>query len=402
MSDLDIKSISDEIRKEFKALRDDVETVKGRDVVDEAKFNKLAEDITGKLAALQAENAKTRAALDRPGAGGNGPDLSEHKSVMEGYLRKGRVPANVEVTDNGLEIRSMSTQVPADGGYLVRPELADFVVSRVFESSPVRAVARVITIGTDTLDVIMDDNETAAAWVTETQAPSVTAAPKLGQKAIAVHELSAMPRASNKMLEDGILDVEMWLARAVAEKFARTEATAFVTGDGVGKPRGILSYPAWAAAGVYERDKIEQVPTGVSTNIGADGFVLAQGSLKEAYQGNAVWMMKRLTYARALTLKGADQFYFGQTFLRDGQLQAQLLGRPVFFADDFANTATNGNLAYAYGDFGVGYTIVDRIGLQVLRDPFYAKPFVQFYTRKRVGGDVTNFDAIKLGKVGTS
>lgn len=401
--DFDTKAAADNIRSQFQELRSEVDAIKGttKDVVTEEKHNRMAEDITAKLATIQTEQAKLRAALERPGGGTAEDVAAEHQKAFNAYLRKGTVPEFVTNGSEGLEVRAMSTQVPADGGFLVRPELATFVAGRVFESSPVRAVARVVAIGTDTLDVIVDDDEAGAGWVTETQTPPDTAAPKIGRRSIVIHELAAMPKATHKMLEDGLFDVESWLGEAVADKFGRAEASAFVKGSGVGQPRGFLSYPAWASAGAYERDKIERVKTGVSGNLGADGFVNTQGALKEPFQSRAVWMMKRVTYARALTLKGADQFFFGQTFLRDGQLSAVLLGKPVFFADDFDIGTTNGNLCAAYGDFSVGYTIADRIGIQVIRDQYSAKPNVLFYTRKRVGGDVTNFDALKIVEVGT-
>ena len=164
------------------------------------------------------------------------------------------------------------------------------------------------------------------------------------------------------------------------------------------KPRGFLTYDAWAAAGVYERDKIEQINMGAAAALAADGLIEVQNSLKEAYQGNATWGMKRATFGKALQLKGNDSYFFSPVLLRDGQSSIQLLGKPVVFMDDMPAVAANA-LSVAYGDFRTGYTILDRVGLQVLRDPYTNKGFITYYTTQRVGGDVTNFDAIKIGKV---
>ena len=168
-----------------------------------------------------------------------------------------------------------------------------------------------------------------------------------------------------------------------------------MTGNGVAKPRGFTTYAAWASAGVYERDKIERIKTGAATAVAADGLINLQYALKEAYQANAVFGMKRATFGSVLKLKGSDQFYFGPMLLKDGQAQITLLGKPVVFMDDMPAEGA-GNLAVVYGDFGRAYTIVDRVGLQVLRDPYSAHPYTIFHLTKRTGGDVTNFDAIKL------
>ena len=203
---------------------------------------------------------------------------------------------------------------------------------------------------------------------------------------------------TTEMIEDAYLDVEGWLAGKVADKFARTQNTAFVSGTGVGQPRGFLTYAAWSAAGVYERDKIEQVNMGSAAALNADGLIELQNALKEGYQGNAVFGMKRTTFGAALQLKGSDNYFFSPVLLANGQATIQLLGKPVVFMDDMPAVGANA-LSVVYADFSMAYTILDRVGLQVLRDPFTNKGFVTYYTTQRVGGDVTSFDAIKIGKV---
>jgi HK97 family phage major capsid protein len=203
---------------------------------------------------------------------------------------------------------------------------------------------------------------------------------------------------TTEMIEDAYLNVEAWLAGKVADKFARTQNTAFVNGTGTGQPRGFLTYAAWAAAGVYERDKIEQINMGSAAALNADGLIEVQNALKEGYQAAAVWGMKRTTFGAALQLKGSDNYFFSPVLLRDGQASIQLLGKPVVFMDDMPAVAANA-LSIVYADFRVAYTILDRVGLQVLRDPFTNKGFITYYTTQRVGGDVTNFDGIKIGKV---
>ena len=203
---------------------------------------------------------------------------------------------------------------------------------------------------------------------------------------------------TTEMIEDSYLDVEAWLASKVADKFARTQNSAFVTGDGVGKPRGFLTYAAQSTGGTYERGALHQVAMGAAAALTADGLIEVQNALKEDYQAGAVFGMKRATFGAALKLKGNDNYFFSPVMLRDGQASIQLLGKPVVFMDDMPAVAANA-LSIIYADFRRFYTVLDRVGLQVLRDPYTNKGFVTYYTTQRVGGDVTSFDAAVIGKV---
>lgn len=299
--------------------------------------------------------------------------------------------------------KSMVTGSNPDGGYLVRPDQrTDVSVSRFFETSPMRAISQIITTGTNEVEIPIDDNESASGgWVGEVTAPSETATPQVGVLKIPVHEQFAEPKATQKMLDDSFVNIEAWLARKTDDILTRTENTAFVSGDGSLKPKGFLSYANWASAGVYERNKIEQIASGTSGVITADGLRRLQGSLLEAYQSRASFLMKRDAFTDVSLLKdGAGRYLLNERMLADG-VDIRLLGKPLFFADDMQAVAAD-SLSVAYGDFGTGYTIVDRMGIRVLRDPYTAKPYIKFYTTKRVGGAVTNFQAIKLQKLATS
>lgn len=295
----------------------------------------------------------------------------------------------------------MSTDSQPDGGYLVMPELSATLVSRIFETSPLRTIANVEMTGGKSRTFLIDDDEGSAEWTGEKSAATEDT-PDLGQKEIVAHNVRAKMNATADVLDDAYIDLAGWMISKGGDKLARAENTAFFSGNGVGKPRGLLTYSAWAAAGTYERDKIEQIASGGANSITADGLISLQSALKDGYQASARFMMKRATYGDILKLKGSDQFYFGPVLLKDGQAQIQLLGRPVLFCDDMQANGTGSNLAVAYGDFGRAYTILDRVGLNVLRDPYTAHPFTIFHLTKRTGGDVTNFDAVKLLKVAAS
>jgi HK97 family phage major capsid protein len=394
MSELsEIKGLVEKINPVLVELRAEVDAVKKRDVVDEAKFDKMANEITAKMAEVQAKQAKLEAAMKRPGTGeGDNARASEDRVKFDAFMRNTK-----QDSVNQIEVRGMSTTAQPEGGYLVRPELSTFVVNRVFETSPIRRVANIESGSTKSREYLIDDNEAGSGWVAEGGTQAATTTPQLGQKEIVAHTLRAQPSATWEMLGDAYLDVEAWLAAKVADKFARDENTGFVVGDGVGKPRGFLDYANQTVPGTYERDRLRRVITGVAANVGADGFITQQAALKEAYQPRAVWMMKRATFGEALKLKGTDSYFFSPVLMRDGQSTLQLLGKPVIFADDIPPVGA-GNLCVAYGDFSVGYTIYDRVGLQVIRDPFVlaGQGRVRFVTYKRVGGDVTNFEAINI------
>jgi HK97 family phage major capsid protein len=400
MSDMaEIKGLVEKINPIITELRKDVDAVKSRDVIDEDRFAKMSEAITADMQKMQDAQAAIKAAMDRPGTKSEQADELEakHAEAFSDYMRHGIAPEGVKASSDGLEIRAMSTDNNPDGGYLVRPALSDMVITRVFETSPMRMLANIETTSSKSIDILIDDQEAGARWVGEGASGGATDTPQLGQKELVAHKIEADPRITAEQIQDSYMDVEAWLGGKVADRFARLQNSAFVTGDGVAKPRGILTYAAWAAAGVYERNKIEQINSGAAANVDADGFIALQNALKEAYQAGASWAMKRTTFGEALKLKGTDNYFFSPVLLRDGQASMQLLGKPVTFMDDMPAVGAN-NLSVAYGDLGVAYTVLDRVGLQVLRDPYTNKGFVTYYTTQRVGGDVTSFDAIKIGK----
>jgi HK97 family phage major capsid protein len=343
------------------------------------------------------DNQKSRldameTAISRPGKEINAGQpvesgSSEYKAAFTTYLRKGM--------DAGLEMfqaKSLSVGSDPDGGYLVTPSLSQRVISIIRESSPVRQLATVETISTDTLDIIDDHDQAAAGWTTETGVVSETGTPQVGKRSIPVFEMFAQPKATQKLVDDSAIDIENWIAEKVADIFARTEATAFISGTGVGQPRGILTYAAGTGWG-----QIEQVNSGTSGAVTADGIVKLFYALKEPYMRNAAFLMNRSVVQSVRLLKDLNNQYLWQPGLAAGSPDT-LLGAPVQMASDMPAAASN-SLSVAVGDFRQAYVVVDRVGIRILRDPFTAKPFVYFYTTKRVGGDVVNYEALKLMKL---
>jgi HK97 family phage major capsid protein len=420
MAEIEIKAAAEAVEKlnkafeEFKSTND--ANLQNRDAVLEAKLAKIEADMDAAQkiadeAALAAKRAQRVAAEDSNGvdldakalhwargiAKSRGTDvgqfgnaeLNAYKQAFNIYMRKGDQLLGAE------ELKALSVGSDPDGGYVVNPDLSGRIVARVFETSPMRAFASVQVISTDALEGLFDLNEAVSGWVGETEARPDTGTPALGKWRIPTHELFAKPTATQKLLDDGEIDMEAWLASKVAEKFARDEAAAFVTGNGVGKPRGFLDY----AGGTTIPGQIQRIKSGVNGGFatdgsGADVLIDALYGLKAQYRMNAVWAMNRATTAAVRKIKDSDGAYIWQAGLAAGQ-PATLLGYPVASFEDMPALAT-GSLSIAVADWRETYQIVDRAGIRTLRDPFSAKPYVEFYTTKRVGGDVVNFESIKL------
>ncbi len=339
-------------------------------------------------------------ANQRPALAGLAASLDgrEHKSAFERYVRKG---------DSGgldrFEMKALSSQSDPDGGYLV-PRETETAIDRVLaKASPMRAIATVRQIGAASYRKPVTTTGADAGWVGESAARSETTAPSISVVEFPTMEVYAMPSATQSLLDDAFVNVEQWLAGELQTTFAEQEGAAFVSGDGVNRPRGFLTYTNVADAS-WAWGKIGYIASGAagafaSTNP-SDALVDLAYAPRQGYRANGYWVMNRKTEAAVRKFKDGQGNYIWQPGVAAGQ-PATLLGYPVSEAEDMPDLAAN-SYSIAFGDFSRGYLIVDRVGVRVLRDPYSAKPYVLFYTTKRVGGGVQNFEAIKLMKFATS
>ncbi len=320
----------------------------------------------------------------------NHEGMTEYKNKFDQYLKKGDQIMGAD------ELKALSVGSDPDGGYTVHPDMGGSISKKIFDTSPMRAYASVQVIGTDALEGMYDDDEAGASWVGETASRSETDTPEMGVWRIPVHELTASPKATQKLLDDSSINIETWLAENVSSRMSRKEATAFVTGTGVNQPRGFTTY----ADGTSIREQVKQHDTGVNGDFpaapaGGDVLITALYDLKSAYRARASWFMNRSTMAATRKEKDSDGAYLWSPGIAAGQ-PATLLGYPVAPAfEDMADIAT-GSLSIAVGDMASAYQIVERQGTRVLRDPYTSKPYVIFYTVRRVGGGLINGEAIKL------
>lgn len=320
-----------------------------------------------------------------------------HQKAFEAYVRSGDDDAL-----RGLELegKAMNTAVAADGGYLVDPATSETIRSVLKATSSLRQVANVVNVEATTFDVLVDHTDIGSGWATETGSTSETGTPAIERISIPLHELSALPKASQRLLDDSAFDIEAWLSERIADKFARAEASAFVNGDGVDKPTGFLTHTQ-VDNDSWSWGNLGYVPTGVDGDFGtADTIVDLVYALDAQYRANASFVMNSKTAGKVRKLKDSD----GRFLWSDGLAAAEparLMGYPVVIAEDMPDTDTFG-ASIAFGDFHAGYTVAERPDLRILRDPFSAKPNVLFYATKRVGGDVSDFAAIKLLKFAVS
>jgi len=335
--------------------------------------------------------------MGRPALASAAEAEAPHQKAFEAYVRSGDDDA---LRGLHLEGKAMNTSIAADGGYLVDPQTADTVKSVLRANASIRQIANVVNVEATSFDVLVDRTDVGSGWSSETGSVAETGTSTFDRISIPLHELSALPKASQRLLDDAAFDIEGWLAGRIADKFARAEAAAFVNGDGLDKPRGFLTHTLVDNI-IWDWGNIGYIPTGVDGDIGgADKIVDLVYALGAQYRGSASFVMNSKTAGAVRKLKDAD----GRFLWSDGLAAAEparLLGYPVLIAEDMPDIATDA-AAIAFGDFGSGYTVAERPDLRILRDPFSAKPNVLFYATKRVGGDVSDFAAIKVLKFSVS
>ena len=373
-----------------------------------AKLEKLG---IGGVDAKDKAEAETRAFnLERRSiAQAKGVSLSSEATIDEYKAYAKAFDRYLRVGEKGLtadEHRAMSVGTDLAGGYLVTPDKSGQMVAKIFETSDVRRFASVQLISSDALEGSADLDEASGGWVTELGTRSDSTSPNVPFPwRIPVHELYSQPKASQKLINDANVDIASWLQGKVADKLSRLQNTAFVTGSGVGRPRGFASY---TTSSTYAWGTPEHAYTGTNGSFGTDPNAIQKingmmGLLKDTYvPGSAFYCNRTTKFAmRNLTdASSAGKFVFIPSF--QAGVPDQILGAPIYVLQDMATYTTTDALALAYGNMARFYQIVDRQGISVLVDPFTAKPYVVFYSTARVGGDVVDFEAMKFLKFGTS
>jgi HK97 family phage major capsid protein len=378
--------------EEFKATNDarlaELEKNRPVDVLTGEKLDRLNRALDAQKSAIDAQNLfRARPALE---TGVPDPAADEHARAFSAYVRRG-------------EEKALSVGSNADGGYLVPGETETEILRRLTEISPIRAIAGIRQVSSSTYRKPVSLTGPATGWVGETDARPQTNSQTIAAIDYPTTELYAMPAATAGFLEDAAVDVGRWIADEVNAAFAEQETTAFISGDGINKPTGFLSETTVAEAS-WTWGNIGYIATGVAGAFPAsdesDVLIDLVYALKSGYRQNAAWVMNRTTQSVLRKLKDTNGNYLWQPAATAGA-RASLMGFELVEAEDMPDIGTD-TTPIAFGDFRRGYLVVDRRGVNILRDPFSAKPYVLFYTTKRVGGGVQDFDAIKLLKFSVS
>lgn len=393
---METKSLEDRLQAEFDAFK----------LANEARLSAIEagrEDslLGDKVSRIDRALSETKSALDRLAMQAAAPhdENGSDMRVSQGwsaYLRSGDERGVAR-----LDVKSLNAGTDSEGGYLAPPELDRLIEARLLSASPMRRIATVrqTSAGTFRKPVSLG---ASASWAAETGARTETTAPTLSLLDFPTAELYAMPAATQALLDDAYTDIDEWLADEVQDAFSTQENTAFISGTGTNQPKGLLGYTAVADAS-HSWGNIGYVASG-----GAGAFASGEEverlldliyAVKPGFRANARFVMNRRTLSALRKVKDGDGRYIFAPGL--GGEASSLLGFPITEIEDMPDIAANAT-PIAFGDFRRGYLIVDRQGARVLRDPYSAKPYVLFYTTKRVGGGVQNFDAIKLMKFAAS
>ena len=327
------------------------------------------------------------AAIERPVLSGSDTSRS---AFVDGYVRRGST----------LELKNVSGVTQADGGYAIPREIDALVDATLKSISPIRSIANVVQVGTAGYRKLVTQGGVASGWAAEDAVRPDTGTPVFNEIVPSFGDLYAKPSATQAMLDDAQFDVEAWLAGEIATEFAKAEGTAFVNGNGISRPKGFLQAPVAATAdGARAFGTLQYVPTGTLGAFSAspqDKLIELVHALRAPYRQGAAWVMNSASLAAIRKFKTADGAFVWQAGLVSGQPDT-LLGYPVIEAEDMPDIANN-SLSVAFGNFRAGYLIAERTETRILRDPYSNKPYVQFYATKRLGGCVSNSEAIKLLK----
>lgn len=370
---------------DFKAAND--EKLKGKaDVVLDEKVQRIDAAVDGFQKAIDELNAKIAAQAAGGSVIGDLPADPEYVKSFKAHMRKGAVEA------------SMSKGADTDGGYLAPVEWDRTITGKLKLISPIRAHARVQTITVTGFKKLFTDRAVGSGWVGEEAERPETGTPKLAQLDFTPGEIYANPAITQGLLDDAALDLEQWLADEVDTEFARQEGIAFVSGNGTNKPFGILGYvTGGAAAARHPWGAIAVKNSGAAAAVTTDGLITLIYDLPSAYQGNAKFFANRLSVSAVRKLKDGQNNYIWQPSFQAGE-PSTLLGQPLIDVPDMPNIAADA-VPFLYGDMQATYLVVDRVGIRVLRDPYTNKPFVHFYTTKRVGGGVYNPEPMRALKI---
>lgn len=413
----DLKPLIEEGNKTIAALRAEMDTKKAADVVQSEKVARIEKDLADTLkakqdvelknAAFEKRLAEVETKANRPGAAAAADeDNLEHKAAFLDFMRKGQ---NGGAMAKLFELQEKATDVrvatPASGGFALPKQIATEIAKQILDISPIRAISRVVRVGTTDYHELVDSNGFAGEWLGEIDTHNQTNTPNLNDVVPTFGEIAAKPEATRQSINDLFFDVEAWLKDRGAEMFAVSEGIAFVSGNGTNKPTGYLAGPAPLATADAARafGTLQYVPTTAASALSAapfDQLKLMKYTLKAGYRAGARWVMNSLMLAQLASIKDSTGQYLLTPAVREGQSDL-IEGSPITVAEDMPVLAANA-FPIAFGDFRKGYLIADIADIWMIRDEVTKPGYVRFPMSKRVAGKLLDTNAIKLLKISIS
>lgn len=393
----DIATISALIEKQgeafeaFKAEHNKALSDVRKDVVQAEKVDRINDEVSKLQASIDEANLKLAAVLVG-GAQEEPKTNSAYTKAFDRFFRKGD-EAGLEAAIRDNPRAAMNVGTPEDGGYTAPTEWDRSIIDKLKTVSPMRQIATIQTISGNGFSKLYNDRATASGWVGETAARPETTTAKFAEVKFNTGEIYANPAATQRLLDDSEISLENWLAGEVEAEFAYQEGLAFISGNGTDKPKGLLTY---TTAGTHPWGAIPEVKTGKAAALSLEGLIDLVYDLPSERTPGARFALNRKTQGEIRKIKDGNGQFIWQPGLQQGQ-PATILGHPMTEMAAMPDIAAN-SVPIVFGDFS-GYLIIDRTGIRILRDPYTNKPFVQFYTTKRVGGGVTDPTLFRYHKV---
>ena len=389
-SGAEVKALIDGIQAAFAQFKAEhtkqIEEIKaGRSGSDqEAVLAKINADL--ERLQRESEDAHTKIAAAQNGPGVAALRDKEYTASFNAHMRKGDVQS------------ALNKGAAEEGGFLTPVEWDRTITDMLREESPMRELAQVQPTSKAGWTKLFNMGGTGSGWVGETDQRPETATPNLKALGFGHGEIYANPAATQQILDDAEINLDAWLASEVQAEFAEQEGAAFISGDGVKKPAGILTYVEGGTnAAKHPFGAIKVVNSGAAADIGSDAVLDLIYGLPKKFRQNARFLTNNLTIAKLRKLKDGQGNYLWQPSAQAGQ-PATLHGYGIAEDENMPDVAAN-SLPMLFGDYKRGYLIIDRMGIRVLRDPYTKKPYVLFYTTKRVGGGVQNPECLRALKV---
>ncbi|WP_347140813.1 phage major capsid protein [Paracoccus sp. SSK6] len=386
--ELELKTLIEQGNATIAALRTEVEGLKSADIVSETKLAKMESDLAKTLSeksALENRLAALETAQARPGAfGAKGEAVDEYKSAFLNMIRK---PFDTEAKQNfeTLSRKAVTVGTPANGGYAVPEQIAAAVNRVAVDLSPIRQIAKIVSVSTADYKEVLDNRNAGFEWVGESTARAITDTPTISEIVPAWGEMSAVAEISLSALEDIMFNADAWLIESLSEKFAQGEGLSFISGNGTNKPRGFL-----------DGTTVTGINSGNASTLGTnpfDSIISLMFAVKGAYRQAGSFVMNSATAASLMKVKDTTGQYIYQPAIAEGARDT-ILGKRVVLAEDMPSVAANAK-PIVFGDFRRGYLIADRTQFSVLPDPYSHTGFLQIKARKRVGGTVADANALK-------